>query len=129
MKVYDASSILDLMEEGTIPDFLDASTTSLAIFEIGNAVWKQVHLTNKLTESQGERIFLAASLLIQKMKNVIPDPLPALRLALKESLTYYDASYLQSAIEAGSVLVTEDSKLQKKAEKNVKVSNSSSLLR
>ncbi len=129
MKVYDASSILDLMEEGTIPDFLDASTTSLAIFEIGNAVWKQVHLTNKLTESQGERIFLAVCLLIQKMKNVIPDPLPALRLALKESLTYYDASYLQSAIEAGSVLVTEDSKLRKKAEKYVKVSNSSSLLR
>ena len=125
MKVYDASSIFDLMERGVLPNVIDLATTALAVFEIGNAVWKQVRLTKKLTESQGERILLAASLLIQKMKIVIPNPLHSLKLALKENLTFYDASYLQSAIESGSELVTEDRKLQNKAEKYVKVSNSS----
>ena len=129
MKVYDASSILELMERETLPDILDSSTTPLAVFEIGNAVWKQVRLTKKLTESQGERIFLAASLLVQKMRTVMPDALHSLTLALKEDLTFYDASYLQSAIEAGSEFVTEDRKLQNKAEKYVKVLNSSRLLK
>ena len=40
MKVYDASAILNLMEEGILPDFSESGTISLAIFEIGNAVWR-----------------------------------------------------------------------------------------
>ena len=119
MKIFDASAILNLLEEGTLPDFSESATINLALYEIGNAVWKQVHLTKRLNQSQGEKIILSASLLIEKMKYINIDVVNALKIAVKEGLTFYDASYLQIAYSTKSELITDDKKLRDKAEKYV----------
>lgn len=124
MKIFDASAILNLLEEGTLPNFSESATIDLALYEIGNAVWKQVHLTKKLDQSQGEKIILSASMLIEKMRHTNTDVVNVLKLAVKENLTFYDASYLQVAYSTKSELVTDDKKLRDKAEKYVKTSGS-----
>ena len=125
MKIFDASAILNLLEEGTLPDFSESATINLALYEIGNAVWKQVHLTKRLNQSQGEKIILSASLLIDKMKYINIDVVNALKIAVKEGLTFYDASYLQIAYSTKSELITDDKKLRDKAEKYVETAGTS----
>ncbi len=124
MKVYDASAILNLLEEGILPNFHDSSTITLAIFEIGNAVWKHVHLTKKLSQHEGEIIILSATKMIEKMSLINIEVVDAWKLAIKEGLTYYDASYLQVALSSKSELITDDKRLRDRAEKYVKVSSS-----
>ena len=124
MKVYDASAILNLLEEGILPNFQDSSTITLAIFEIGNAVWKHVHLTKKLSQHQGERIILSATKMIEKMSLINIEVVDAWKLAIKEGLTYYDASYLQTARSSKSELITDDKRLGNIAKKYVQVSRS-----
>ena len=125
MKIFDASAILNLLEEGTLPDFSESATINLALYEIGNAVWKQVHLTKRLNQSQGEKIILSASLLIEKMKYINIDVVNTLKIAVKEGLTFYDASYIQIAYSTRSELITDDKKLRDKAEKYVETSGTS----
>lgn len=125
MKIFDASAILNLLEEGTLPDFSESATINLALYEIGNAVWKQVHLTKRLNQSQGEKIILSASLLIDKMKYINIDVVNTLKIAVKEGLTFYDASYLQIAYSTRSELITDDKKLRDKAEKYVETAGTS----
>lgn len=125
MKIFDASAILNLLEEGTLPDFSESATINLALYEIGNAVWKQVNLTKRLNQSQGEKIILSASLLIDKMKYINIDVVNALKIAVKEGLTFYDASYLQIAYSTRSELITDDKKLHDKAEKYVETAGTS----
>jgi predicted nucleic acid-binding protein len=50
-----------------------------------------------------------------------------LRLAENEGLTFYDASYLQAAIDRGLTLVTEDTKLRRAAKKHVAVKGAAAL--
>lgn len=125
MKIFDASAILNLLEEGTLPDFSESATINLALYEIGNAVWKQVHLTKRLNQSQGEKIIISASLLIDKMKYINIDVVNALKIAVKEGLTFYDASYIQIAYSTRSELITDDKKLRDKAEKYVETAGTS----
>ena len=125
MKIFDASAILNLLEEGTLPDFSESATINLALYEIGNAVWKQVHLTKRLNQSQGEKIILSASLLIDKMKYINIDVVNTLKIAVKEGLTFYDASYIQIAYSTRSELITDDKKLRDKAEKYVETAGTS----
>lgn len=124
MKIYDASTLLNMMEVAILPDFSNSGTVSLALYEIGNAVWKQVHLTKKLSQSQGEKIVHSASLLIEKMQKVNPDSINTLKLGIKENMTFYEASYLQVALSTRSELVTDDKELRKKSLKYVDVSSS-----
>jgi predicted nucleic acid-binding protein len=124
MKVYDASAILNLLEEGILPNFHDSSTITLAIFEIGNAVWKHVHLTKKLSQHEGEIIIHSATKMIEKMFLMNIEAINAWKLAIKEGLTYYDSSYLQAALSSKSELITDDKRLRDRAKKYVKVSSS-----
>lgn len=123
MKVYDASAILNLMEEGILPDFSESGTISLAIFEIGNAVWKHVHVTKKLSQLQGGKIILSASKMIEQLRVINIEVVDTLKLAVKEGLTYYDASYLEAAHSSKSELITDEKKLREKAKKYVKASS------
>jgi len=51
--------------------------------------------------------------LINSIEQVIPPWSSVLSLALKEGLTFYDSSFLASAIERGYSLITYDIKLFK----------------
>ena len=57
--------------------------------------------------------------LLDSMEQIAPSSASTLALSLEEGLTFYDSSYLVSAIETGYELVTDDIKLQKIASSKV----------
>ena len=44
-------------------------------------------------------------------KPMVEEPLMTLKIAMKENLTYYDASYVSAALKNNLTLVTDDDKL------------------
>ncbi|MGC8562166.1 MAG: type II toxin-antitoxin system VapC family toxin [Thermoplasmata archaeon] len=117
MTVYDASAILNIIEGGKLPELEEAATTNLALFEIGNAVWKQIAVTHVLGEREGVIVFKTSYAIISRMRVILPDPLKTLQIALGEKITFYDASYISAAISEGSALVTDDARLKRVASK------------
>jgi predicted nucleic acid-binding protein len=51
----------------------------------------------------------------------------ALIIAVEEGLTYYDASYIQAAIDNASILVTDDAELLSKAKRYVETQASAEI--
>ncbi len=128
--LFDASSIVNLVKKGFVRVFLDGATLDLALYESLNAVWKEYVLLSKLDEKTAieyietlTTIFDALDLLSIKGLG-----LEIFKLALKEQLTIYDASYLYMAIKNKMVLVTDDQKLRDKASKYVKVLDSRQII-
>ncbi len=128
--MFDASSIVNLVKKGFVRVFLDGATLDLALYESLNAVWKEYVLLSKLDEKTAieyietlTTIFDALDLLSIKGLG-----LEIFKLALKEQLTIYDASYLYMAIKNKMVLVTDDQKLRDKASKYVKVLDSRQII-
>lgn len=50
MKLFDASSIINLAKKGRMMSFLNSATLDLAIYESLNVIWKQVHLLKRINE-------------------------------------------------------------------------------
>ena len=44
MSLFDSSAIINLCGERKIDPLLEGKTLSLAFYEVGNAVWRQVHV-------------------------------------------------------------------------------------
>ena len=65
--------------------------------------------------------------LLDSMEQIIPSSASVLDLSLEEGLTFYDSSYLVSAIESGCELVTDDLKLHKIASSKITAQKSSNL--
>jgi predicted nucleic acid-binding protein len=107
---------------------LECYTSSLAIYEIGNAVWKQVYQRKNLSVEEGIK---ALDVLHEVLKNLekleMSEPEKAFKMAINEGLTFYDASYLHLAFENGLALVTDDERLYRIAEKHVRVLKSRDL--
>ncbi len=53
------------------------------------------------------------------MEQIKPSPDSVLKLSLEEGITFYDSSYLVSAIESGYDFVTDDLKLYRIASSKV----------
>ncbi|RLF19646.1 MAG: PIN domain nuclease [Thermoprotei archaeon] len=84
----------------------------LTIYEVGNALWKEYRLGKiknlDVVAQLFEMIFENVKMLrIELTFHEI------LNLAMKENLTFYDASYLHMARRYGMKLVTEDADLLK----------------
>ncbi len=58
---------------------------------------------------------------IDKIELVEPDYVDTLKTACKYGITFYDAIYVQIAIDHSDTLVTEDKKLRKKICKDIDV--------
>ncbi len=128
--LLDASALLPLVTRRgkrlIIEAFhIDLITTDLAMYEACNSLWKLATLLK--TISLEEAADVATILKDVTVKNVIQttsftklDFLHALSIAHKERLTFYDASYIVTAENAKAILVTEDEKLRKAANKFVK---------
>jgi len=127
-QLFDSSSIINLCAKKRLDKLIQGSTLSLALYEVGNAVWKQVHLKRSLTREEGEK---ALSTLVEVLKRMnvilIEDCSAVLSIAVEEGLTYYDASYIHAADRNGLTLITDDERLSSIAKKYVQTATSSDI--
>ena len=125
--LFDASAILNAIKqhaENSIFIFKKQYTINLDFYEMGNAVWKLVYREIS-TEEEAFPIINTIKNLWQ-LFNIISlkkeDLNDILQIAIKDSLTFYDASYLYYAIKNKIILVSDDKKLRKTAESYVTLS-------
>ena len=112
MRVYDTSALYDLIDKGSVIDFDDGATIGFSKFEVGNVIWKQFTLRHKISRDDALILIKAATIFLGNLTMLDPDPSDTLKFAIKEKITFYDASYIVAAMQSQSILVTED-KIQK----------------
>ncbi len=123
--LLESSAIFNLYAEGRYAPFLDAYTTPLARYELGNAVWKRVHLTKTTKLDEGQKLLDALDTLYLKMNKITElETGETLKLADENGITFYDATYIAAAIDHGLTLITDDAKLRKTASKYVTATDS-----
>ena len=126
--LFDPSSIINLCTERKIERLLDGCTLNLAFYELGNAIWKQVHLHKALTPEEGGEALAALTEVYGQMRELpVEDASSILNIAVEEGLTYYDASYIHAAKKNEAVLVTDDRRLHTAASKYVETTTSEEL--
>ncbi len=132
--LLDATAIVAiLLSPPSKPEGLnELSTLDLAFYEVGNAIWKAVRLGKSLDEGKEIK---AIGILEELMENLRVIPFREIRasriveVGIKRGLTFYDSSYLVTALDRGMTLVTDDRKLSAASmEEGVKVIGSDRLL-
>lgn len=119
--IYDSSAIINLCAKKNLDRLLEGETLDLAVYEAGNAVWRQVHLRKTLTREEGEKALTVLTETINNMKTAaIHDTTAVLNIAIEEGITFYDASYLHAAVKNNLTLVTDDERLGSAARRYVK---------
>lgn len=129
--LLDANSIMLLTRAGRVPvdgGETSVSTTAIAAYELGNAVWKDLHLFKKLREEEARLLLTAFHETLLRLRvepqTELEERLKILENASRYNLSYYDSSYLTAAIRLEATLVTEDASL-KRASGECGVSHSS----
>jgi len=128
MMLFDSSAIINLCGERKLDRLMGGCTLDLAAYEVGNAVWKQVHIYRTINMNEGSLVLDSLTEVIEMLEKVRAEKaLEVLKMAVEEDLTYYDASYAQAAIENGFTLVTDDEKLYEAGKKYVQTMKSDEL--
>jgi len=128
MNLFDASAIINLCAEKKLNKLLEGWTLNLAFYEMGNAVWKQVHIYKTVRSDEANTVLDCLIEVFTRLKKPkTENALEILKIAIKEGLTYYDASYIQAAVNNGLTLVTDDEQLCKTGRKYVKTITSNEL--
>ncbi|MEM3886535.1 MAG: type II toxin-antitoxin system VapC family toxin [Candidatus Methanomethylicia archaeon] len=121
MSLFDSSAIINLCGEGEIDKLFGGFTLNLAFYELGNAVWKHVHIYKTITMDEAIMILDSLIEVFKRLKRLeAEDALEILKIAVNEGLTYYDASYIHTAIKNSLTLVTDDQQLYDISKKYVK---------
>ena len=134
--LFDASSIFTLVRElrGEAPDkLLEGSTISLAYYELGNALWRECFLVKRISREEAEKLLRAMFAILQAMDVISlendDEGNVVLEKACEYNITFYDSAYVAEAHKSKKVLVTDDKKLVKAAEKiGVKTLTSNELI-
>ncbi len=125
--LFDASAIINICSRGEL-EKLEGYTSSLAIFEIGNAIWKQVYQRKRLNEDEGMKVLNVMKEVLESLEKLeMDEPQDALKIAVENGITFYDSAYLYLAIKNDLSLVTDDEKLYRIAGKYVRVLRSRDL--
>lgn len=127
MNQLDASAIFNLFHGGKYNALIAGATIPLARYEIGNILWKNYKLRNRITKKEAIEAVTVLFELLDSMEQITPPYKSVLNLSMEEGITFYDATYLVSAIESGFELITDDIKLQRIASSNVNTRKSSDL--
>ncbi|MEM2234674.1 MAG: type II toxin-antitoxin system VapC family toxin [Desulfurococcaceae archaeon] len=123
MYLYDASAILNLVKRGELRVFLGGHTLDLAIYEVANAVWKECYLLGKIKIETAYKVIELVSRIfdVLNLHSVKGFEKEVMDIAVKEGVTFYDASYMYMAMRNKLTLVTDDRKLMSVARKYVNV--------
>jgi len=128
--LLDASALLPLVTKRGKQLIVESSreilvTTDLAVYEACNSLWKLATLLKSI--SLKDAVDVATVLKELTIRNVIGlidytklDFSLTLGMAHKENLTFYDASFIETADSIKAVLVTEDERLAEAAKKSVR---------
>ena len=126
--IFDSSAIINLCGDRKAEKLMDGWTLNLAIYELGNAVWKQVKIHKKITVEEANLVLDSLTEVFRRLrKPATENTLKTLEIAVKEDLTYYDASYISAALENDLTLVTDDDKLYRAGKKYVRTVKSNEL--
>ena len=119
--LFDASALLNIIREhgSEALDIIEGGyLLTLTPYEIGNAIWKEAVLLNRIKVEEAKELLKQVSTIYKYMKIIDPgDQEKTLHIAAALRITYYDASYITAASELNTILVTDDSKLIKTLEK------------
>lgn len=128
MKLFDSSAIINICGRKRLDQLLEGWTLNLAFYELGNAVWKQVYLYRTLDLEKAKLVLNTLIEVFNKMRKISKEnTIKILNHAVKNKITYYDAAYLQAAIDNNLILVTDDEKLYNISKKYVNVVTSDEL--
>jgi predicted nucleic acid-binding protein len=128
MKLFDSSAIINICRENRADKLTNGCTLDLAFYELGNTVWKMTYLRKAMSIEEAIIVLNALIEVYGRMKGLRNrDVRTTLEIALKEGLTFYDASYIKVALENNLDLVTDDERLYRAASKYVKTFKSSEL--
>ncbi len=92
-------------------NLLPGATNQLARYEIGKVLWRSYKIRNEISKKEAMELGNVIFGLIDSMGQIKPSPDSVLKLSIEEGITFYDSSYLVSAIESGYNFVTDDLKL------------------
>ncbi|MEM4570793.1 MAG: type II toxin-antitoxin system VapC family toxin [Desulfurococcaceae archaeon] len=98
-------------------------TLDLAIYEVANAVWKECYLLGKIKIERAYKVIELVSRIfdVLNLHSVKGFEKEVMDIAVKEGVTFYDASYMYMAMRNKLTLVTDDRKLMSVAGKYVNV--------
>ncbi len=131
-KLFDASALLNLLiQKGSSALKLlnEQAILDLTVYEVGNSIWRLVHLERKISANQACSLLDSFLLLTQYMKTLTITGIEksVKEFSIHEGVTFYDAAYLVAATNNGLALVTDDKSLAKVARKHAGVIQSSDL--
>ena len=118
--LFDACSIAEIITqrgEDAVNTLAGESTLDLAIYELGNVVWKESR-SKKRSEDETSVIvgFVEQVIGVMDVRRIrLSDIREIERNAIRLSLSFYDASYHSAAGAEGRTLVTEDEGLHRAA--------------
>ncbi|MFZ8850324.1 MAG: type II toxin-antitoxin system VapC family toxin, partial [Thermoproteota archaeon] len=109
--------------------FIKGFSLNLALYETMNAIWKE-HKLGRIDEKTALEYIevLTMAFKLFEILSISAYEKEVFKLAVKEELTIYDASYLFLAIKNKLILVTDDEKLKNKSLKYIKVLNSKDMM-
>ena len=115
MSLFDTSSIFEAIMNQRVEILLGATTIPLALYELGNIIWKKTSLLDELTLEEAVELMKVVDDVLKRMviyENNGLNP-NSLIIAQRGKMSYYDSSFVHSAIELGYQLVTEDNQMRK----------------
>lgn len=116
--IFDSSSIYRAIEIDAVEKLANEKTLDLSSYELGNVIWKNIS-RKKISLDEGMNIINFLSKIISLMDILhIGIKVDILKIAVKNNLSYYDASYLYASISFNDILVSEDKKLLNAAAKH-----------
>jgi predicted nucleic acid-binding protein len=121
--LIDASSIAILLrkiKEKTVEFLVNVATLDLALYELGNFIWKECILKKNINKEEALNMVKDLTEILGLMdleKIEKEDVRNVMMIALDLKLTFYDASYLYVAKSKDKILVTNDNELLDKAKR------------
>ena len=133
--LLDASAVLQVIksleDEQALRVFDDNCVLDLTKYEVGNGIWKEYALQHAIREEEFNDFLVSLQTVVNRSELLVPGPgdlLEIARIAAREKITFYDASYIAMAKIGKLALVTEDSKLSKMASKHTKTKSIKDLI-
>jgi len=120
-RVYDSSALLNIIRflgTDALPHLKGNYILTLTLYEVGNALWKEATLLNRLSVNEALSLMNTIEHACKVLNTISPrNTSSALKLAYELKLTYYDTSYITASYELNAELITDDEKLRKRVEK------------